>query len=301
MQPKMAIGNLFLGSKIASKIAPNGKKSYFLQAGPICLFLLAIASILSFTANLWVAQDPGYQDLISRLKPPFSKVGDLNYYFGTDQLGRDVFSRLIHGGKISFAVGLITATLAMIIGGALGLIAAYFRGWQEAIILRVVDIQTAFPFLIVAIAIVSIVGSGLTTIITTLVIWLWTPFARLAHAKALIVKESEFYKAAISSGRSGFGLVFQHIVPNVVGSMMVVWTFIVAQTIIAESSMSYLGLGVPLSTPTWGSMLSEGRNYLENAWWIALFPAFAIMLTVFCVNVFGDWLSDRIDPQTKKI
>mgnify|MGYP002631101296 CR=1 FL=1 len=272
-----------------------------IQVGPISIVFLTVAALMSFTANLWVPQEPGYQDLLFRLAPPLTEGEAAKYLLGSDQLGRDVFSRVIYGGKISFAVGLATATLAMLIGGILGLIAAYFRGWQEAIILRIVDIQTAFPFLIVAIAIVSIVGSGVVTIIVTLVVWLWTPFARLAHAKSLSVKESEFYRAAISSGRSGFGLVFQHIVPNIVGSMMVVWTFVVAQTIIAESSMSYLGLGVPLSTPTWGSMLSEGRNYLETAWWIATFPGIAILFTVLCVNIFGDWLSDRLDPQTKDI
>jgi len=297
----MSVFSLFLGSRLGAKIQAKGRKNSFLQAGPISIAFLTIAAVFSFSANLWVAQDPGYQDLLFRLEPPFTEGEVANYLFGTDQLGRDVFSRLIYGGKISFTVGLVTATMAMLIGCVLGLIAAYFRGWQEALILRIVDVQTAFPFLIVAIAIVSIVGAGLTTIIGTLIVWLWTPFARLAHAKSLTVKESEFYRAAISSGRSGFGLVFQHIVPNIVGSMMVVWTFVVAQTIIAESSMSYLGLGVPLSTPTWGSMLSEGRNYLETAWWIALFPAIAIMLTVLCVNIFGDWLSDRIDPQTKEI
>ena len=298
---KTSFSSLLLGSKLASKISTGDRKKRFLQAGPISIAFLSIAALISFTASFWVPQDPSYQDLFFRLVPPFTDGETTSYLLGSDQLGRDVFSRLIHGGKISFAVGLATATLAMLIGGFLGLIAAYFRGWQEAVILRIVDIQTAFPFLIVAIAIVSIVGSGVLTIIVTLVVWLWTPFARLAHAKSLSVKESEFYRAAISSGRSGFGLVFQHIVPNIVGSMMVVWTFVVAQTIIAESSMSYLGLGVPLSTPTWGSMLSEGRNYLETAWWIATFPAIAILFTVLSVNVFGDWLSDRLDPQTKDI
>jgi len=298
---KYSISSLFLGSKLNPKIGKRNSGKGSFQVGPISIGFLTIAALMSFTANLWVSQDPGNQDLLFRLVPPFTEGEATKYLLGSDQLGRDVFSRVIHGGKISFAVGLATATLAMLIGGILGLIAAYFRGWQEAIILRIVDIQTAFPFLIVAIAIVSIVGSGVVTIIVTLVVWLWTPFARLAHAKSLSVKESEFYRAAISSGRSGFGLVFQHIVPNIVGSMMVVWTFVVAQTIIAESSMSYLGLGVPLSTPTWGSMLSEGRNYLETAWWIATFPGIAILLTVLSVNIFGDWLSDRLDPQTKDI
>jgi peptide/nickel transport system permease protein len=301
MTSKMSVFSFFLGSRDNSDTESKPRKKKRLQAGPVSIGFLAIAALFSFTASLWVPQDPGFQDLFFRLVTPFTAGDTTTYLLGTDQLGRDVFSRLVHGGKVSFAVGLATATFAMLIGGFLGLIAAYFRGWQEALILRIVDIQTAFPFLIVAIAIVSIVGAGVDTIIVTLVVWLWTPFARLAHAKSLSVKESEFYRAAISSGRSGFGLVFQHIVPNITGSMMVVWTFVVAQTIIAESSMSYLGLGVPLSTPTWGSMLSEGRNYLETAWWIATFPALAIMLTVLCVNVFGDWLSDRLDPQTKEI
>jgi peptide/nickel transport system permease protein len=301
MTQRPSVVSFFLGTRKNNDLAKPKQKKLFKQAGPISLAFLGVAAILSFGANLWVPQDPGYQDLLYRLVPPFETGEGVSYLLGTDQLGRDVFSRLIYGGKVSFAVGLATATFAMLIGGLLGLIAAYFRGWQEALILRIVDIQTAFPFLIVAIAIVSIVGAGVNTIIVTLVIWLWTPFARLAHAKSLSVKESEYYRAAISSGRSGFGLVLHHIVPNITGSMMVVWTFVVAQTIIAESSMSYLGLGVPLSTPTWGSMLSEGRNYLETAWWIAIFPGLAIMLTVLCVNVFGDWLSDRLDPQTKEI
>jgi peptide/nickel transport system permease protein len=269
--------------------------------GLLALAALVVGALASFTAGLWVPTDPNDQELLARLTPPRNLAGgNPDYLLGTDQLGRDVFSRLVHGGRVSFAIGLVTSTLAGIFGTTLGVLAAFRRGLLETSILRLVDVQTAFPFLIVAISIVAVLGASLTTIIFALVIWVWVPFCRLAHAKTLGVKETSYYQAAKSIGRSGPSLVFRHVLPNITPALLVVWTFIVAQTIIAESSMSFLGLGVPLSTPTWGGMLSEGRGYLETAWWIAAFPAVSIVIVVMSVNVLGDWLSDRLDPHAKE-
>lgn len=265
--------------------------------GIIALVLLLAAMVAAFTASLWLTRVPEAQSLTSRLLPP-AGFGDSDpaYPLGTDALGRDIFARLVHGGQISFVVGLVAASLAGIVGTALGVIAGYRQGWLESAILRIVDVQTAFPFLIVAISIVAVVGASLRTIVIALVLWVWVPFARLGHARTLGVKQTDYFRAAVAIGRSDGGIILRHVIPNIVPPLIVVWTFVVAQTIVVESTMSFLGLGVPPPRPTWGGMLSDGRGYLDTAWWIAVVPGAAIFLTVLAVNVLGDWLSARLDP-----
>jgi peptide/nickel transport system permease protein len=266
--------------------------------GLIAAVLILTAIIASFTASLWLPVDPNQQDLLARLgKPFFLDGGTSGHFLGTDELGRDLFARTVVGGQVSFIVGLTVATIAGALGIALGVLAGYRRGIVETFIMRFVDIQTAFPFLVIAIAIVAIVGASLQTIIITLIIYQWVPFARLAHAKTLTVKEQDYYKAAIAIGRRDVGIAIRHVVPNILPPLLVIWTFIVARSILAEAAMSYLGLGVPPPTPTWGGMLSGGRGYLETAWWIPIIPGIAVTLVVIGVNVVGDWLSSRWDPR----
>lgn len=266
--------------------------------GLVSAILIGIAIIASFTASLWLPIDPNEQDLLNRLAEPFF-LGDPTpgHPLGTDELGRDIFARTVVGGQVSFVVGLSVATIAGAIGIALGVVAAYRRGPLEAFIMRAVDIQTAFPFLVIAIAIVAFVGASLQTIIVTLIIYQWVPFARLSHAKTLTVKQQDYYKAAVAIGRRDIGIAMRHAVPNILPPLLVIWTFIVARSILAEAAMSYLGLGVPPPTPTWGGMLSAGRSYLDTAWWIPIIPGVAVTLVVIGVNVVGDWLSTRWDPR----
>lgn len=266
--------------------------------GILAALILVAGIVAAFTADWWVPQDPGVQDLYARLAPPWG-FDDYQpgHILGADELGRDIFSRIVHGGKVSFTVGLSVATLAGGIGITLGVTAGYRGGWIEAVIMRLVDVQTAFPFLVIAISVVAIVGPSLRTIIIVLVLWQWVPFARLAHAKTLTVKQTEFFRAAVAIGRRGLGIAVRHVVPNIIPPLVVVWTFQIARGIIQEASLSFLGLGVPPPTPTWGGMLSAGRGYLDTAWWIPLIPGITITLVIVCVNVLGDWLSKRLDPR----
>jgi peptide/nickel transport system permease protein len=261
---------------------------------------LAIAIGASFTAQWWLPMSPTDQVLLSRLRPPiWLEGGEMPNLLGTDELGRDMLARVIYGGRVSYLVGLLASTAAAAIGITLGILAAYRRGLVENVVLRVADTQTAFPFLIIAITIVAIYGATIRTIVVTLIVWQWVPFTRLAHAKTLGIKETEFFKAATAIGRRPVEIAFVHILPNILPPLVVVWTFVVARSILAESGLSYLGLGVPPPTPTWGGMLSSGRGYLEIAWWIPLMPGLTIVAVVAAINVLGDWMSDRWDPRER--
>jgi peptide/nickel transport system permease protein len=269
-------------------------------AGPIFLTLVGLGVLASFTAGLWLEADPLNQNLVARLTPPaWVDGGSWEHPLGTDELGRDLLARVLYGGRISYIVGFVAATVSAVIGISLGILAGYRRRFLETVILRLVDVQTAFPFLIVAIAIVAFVGASLQTIIVTLIVWQWVPFARLAHAKTLNVKEEDYFRAAVATGRADVGIAVRHVLPNILPPLVVVWTFIVARSIIAESALSFLGLGVPPPTPTWGGMLSAGRPYLDTAWWIPLVPGLAIVFVVVAINVVGDWMSDRWDPRDR--
>jgi peptide/nickel transport system permease protein len=261
---------------------------------------LVVAVVGSFTAHWWLPLSPTEQVLLSRLQPPiWLEGGAMPNILGTDELGRDLLARVIYGGRVSYLVGLLASTAAAVIGITLGILAAYRRGFVESVVLRIADTQTAFPFLIIAITVVAIYGATIRTIVLTLIVWQWVPFTRLAHAKTLGIKETEFFKAATAIGRRPLEIAFVHILPNILPPLVVVWTFVVARSILAESGLSFLGLGVPPPTPTWGGMLSSGRGYLEIAWWIPLMPGLAIVAVVAAINVLGDWMSDRWDPRER--
>ena len=251
--------------------------------------------IASLTSPLWLRYGPLEQDLSAVLQGPSAA-----HLLGTDELGRDLLSRAIYGGRVSFMVGFVAATLAGLLGTVLGIIAGYYRGVLEAVIMRLVDVLTAFPFLIVALSVVAVFGATLPVLITILVLWEWVPFTRLAHAKTLHVVSTDYFRAAVAIGRRGFGILARHVLPNIAGPLIVVWTFVVARSIVIESSLSFLGLGVPPPTATWGGMLSASRGYLDTAWWIPLVPGLAITLVVLCVNIVGDWMSERWDPHGRR-
>ena len=227
-------------------------------------------------------------DLSARLQPPHFAPPHL---LGTDPIGRDVLSRVVYGGRISLTVGLVSVLLSTLIGTLLGLIAGYFRGPISALIMRLADVQLAFPFILLAIN-----GPGLWKLIAVMVVSQWAQYARLMRGQVLALREREYVQAAQALGANNNRMMFRHIIPNAVGPLVVLATLNVANNILLESGLTFLGLGVDPQIPSWGGMLADGRTYLQTAWWVSVFPGVAITLTVLGFNLLGDWLRDALDP-----
>ena len=262
-------------------------------------FLILLGLILSAVlAPILSPHDPYAVDMsIGHIPPVFISGGNPQYLLGTDSLGRDVFSRLIYGGRISLLVGVTTVLLGGIVGLILGVLAGYYGGWVDNLIMRLADAQLAFPFILLIIAVIAVLGSNLRNLIIVLAASSWVHYARLARAEVLTVIRLDYIEAARAIGSTNRRIILRHVLPNVVNSIIILATVSVAQMILAESALSYLGLGVQLPTPTWGSMLNEARQYLSFNPWLSIIPGFAIMLTVLSVNILGDLLRDLWDPQ----
>jgi len=232
-------------------------------------------------------------DLMSRLVPPFARPAHL---FGTDPLGRDVLARVVAGGKISLLVGFASVAGGVTVGVVMGLIAGYYRGIWDMLVMRFADIQLALPFILLAITFIAIVGGGLANTIILLVVSQWVQYARLVRGSVLTLREREFILSARAIGVKDWRIIVQHLLPNLIGPVIVLMTLNVATNILLESSLTFLGLGIDPTIPSWGGMLAEGRTYLQAAWWVSVFPGLAILLTVLGLNLLGDWLRDSLDP-----
>ena len=226
--------------------------------------------------------------------------GDRGHPLGTDTLGRDVLSRLLYGARVSLVVGLTAVAVAGAIGVALGLVAGYYRGWLDDLLMRVGDIHLAFPVLLLGVALLSVLGASLVNLILVLAVSGWVTYARIVRGETLSLVEREFVAAARALGAGDGHVIWRHILPNVWPPIIVVATFSVARMIIAEASLSFLGLGIPPPAPSWGAMLDEGRNYITTGWWLALFPGLAILILVLGINLVGDWLRDLLDPRLER-
>jgi peptide/nickel transport system permease protein len=238
-------------------------------------------------------------DLMARLIPPFQSWGHI---LGTDPLGRDVLARVAVGGKISLMVGILSVLGAVTIGTLVGLVAGYYRGIAEMLLMRFVDIQLALPFILVAIMFLAILGAGIDKVILVMIATQWVQYARLVRGSVLSLREREFILSARAIGVGNGRIIFTHVLPNVLGPIIILMTLQVANNILLESSLTFLGLGVDPLIPSWGGMLADGRTYLQTAWWVSVFPGLAIMFTVLGLNLLGDWLRDLLDPtgQTSK-
>lgn len=241
--------------------------------------------------------DPTEQELRLRSRPPSLGFGAGSFHpLGTDQLGRDIFTRVVYGSRISLLIGVSVVVLGGVIGGGVGIVAGYRRGWVDRIAMRVVDIYLAFPFILLALIVIGVLGPNLTNLIVVLALTGWVNYARVIRGEILSLRAREFVVAAQVIGASTWRILARHLLPNVASTLIVLASLELARVVIQEGSLSFLGLGVQPPTPSWGRMLAEGRDYIATAWWLATFPGFAILLLVLSVNLVGDWLRDELDP-----
>ena len=262
------------------------------------LVIIVTVLLMALLAPYIAPHDPENVELALRLKPPFwLEGGSFEYPLGTDSLGRDVFSRIIYGSQKSLFVSFTSTIISSVLGVSLGMIAGYFGGHIDSVISRLGDIQLAFPLILLSIAVISVLGSSTLNLIIVFGIANWVVYAKVARGAVLSIKEKEYVEAARSIGCSKSRIILLHIFPNIFASIIVIATLSLAGIIISESSLSFLGLGVPPPKPTWGGMLSEGRQYMYDGWWLATFPGLAIAITVLGVNLFGDGLRDAYDPK----
>lgn len=272
------------------------------RAAVVGMIVLAAVIVVAIAADWITPYNPNEQVLERRLLPPaWMDGGSSSHVLGTDHLGRDILSRMIFGSRISLAVGLSAVIISGLLGISAGLIAGYYGRGYEATIMRLVDIQLAFPFILLALAIIGVLGPGLRNVILVLGVAGWMVYARVVRGQVLSVREREFVEAARAIGASDFRIIRRHVLPNVLAPVIIVATFAVATCIITEASLTFFGLGVEATIPTWGSMLSDGRAYMGTAWWLTTFPGLAMMLTVLALNVIGDWLREFIDPRMRNL
>jgi peptide/nickel transport system permease protein len=267
------------------------------------LLILGIIAFVAVFANLLAPHDPQVGSLSARFRPPFWLArGSLEYPLGTDQLGRDVLSRLIFGARVSMVVGFTAVIFAGVVGTTLGIVAGYLGGWVDQVIMRIVDAWLALPALTFAIFLAAIVGPSEMNIVIILALVYWTRYARIVRGEVLSLKEREFVRLAVVAGCSKWTIMRRHILPNVVNSAIVLASLMLGVVIIAEASLSFLGVGVPPPKPAWGVMLSDGKQGLMvGYWWLTIFPGICIMLMVLSANLLGDWLRVKLDPQLRQL
>lgn len=261
------------------------------------LGLVGAAVLGAIAAPLLVPHAPDAADLGARLLPP-SWLHPSAYPLGTDAIGRDLLSRIIYGARVSLEVGVLSVAVSGIAGTSLGLLAGYYGGWWGELAMRAADLQLSFPFILFAIVVIAVLGPGLSRIVLVLAVTQWASYARLVRSETLAVRETDYIQAARAIGLADRRIIWAHVLPNALGAVSVLATLSVANNILLEAALTFLGLGADPSIPSWGGMLADSRNYIQTAWWDSTFPGLAIMLTVMGFNLVGDWLRDRLTPDT---
>jgi peptide/nickel transport system permease protein len=269
----------------------------------IPLIILGTIAFLALFANFIAPHNPELGSLSQRFKPPFWLAkGSYTHLLGTDQLGRDVLSRLIFGARVSMVVGFTAVLFAGTVGTVVGIVSGYLGGWVDQVIMRLTDTWLALPALTFAIFLAAIVGPSMWNIVIILGLTYWTRYARVIRGEVLSLREREFVRLAIVAGCSKWTIMLRHILPNVLNSAIVIGTLMLGVVIIAEASLSFLGVGVPPPQPAWGLMLSDGKQGLMvGYWWLTIFPGLCIMLMVLSANILGDWLRVKLDPQLRQL
>ena len=271
-----------------------------MRTGWVGAALLMLMIGVALAAPLVAPYSFSQMSLENRLKPPnWSSRGSSTHLLGTDPLGRDMLSRVIWAARTSLGVAGISVLVAMVFGVMMGLLSGYYGGWLDGLVMLLADIQLSFPYLLLAIAVMALLKPTLANLILVLALRSWVVYARTVRGSVLVAKRREFVEATAALGATDRRIITRHITPNVIAPIIVISSFQLAELIIAESSLSFLGLGVQPPTPSWGGMLSQGREYLTTAWWLGVFPGLAIILTVLGINLFGDAVRDAMDPRLK--
>ena len=295
IQTTISSGLAFLGK--------GGQAAAGLRRAP--LIPLAIIVIIVFTsifAPLLTSHSTTKPSLVDRLTPPvWQEGGTWEHPLGTDALGRDLGTRLMYGGRVSLMVAMLTLLIGGGIGTAIGLISGFFGGRVDAVLMRSADSTLAFPIILFAILLVVAIGPNMANVVIAIALVLWARYARVIRGEVLALRERDFIARARVSGCSNLRIIFFHLFPNTVNTLLVLLTLQVGWVIIVEASLSFLGAGIPPPTPAWGSMVSSGREYVDTAWWVSALPGIAIMLTVVAFNLFGDWLRDTLDPKLRQV
>lgn len=268
----------------------------------ISILILATLCIVAIFAPYLAPYPPELGKLSDRLLPPsWVQGGKGDHLLGTDHLGRDILSRLIFGARISLTISLIAVFFAGAVGTLIGLISGYFRGFIDNLLMRVTDIGLSLPMLLVALVLVAVLGPSYANVILVIVLLLWPRYARQVRGETLSIREQEFIDLARVAGCSDLRIMGRHIFPNIVPTLLVLASLQVGYVIIMESTLSFLGVGIPPPTPSWGLMASDGRGVISTAWWVFLFPGLAILLTVLAGNLLGDWVRDKLDPKLRQV
>src|SRR5215813_13304713 len=275
-------------------------RRFALNPAALAGMLILLVVVSAALAAPWVApHDPAKQSLLRRFTPPVWQAGgNPTYPLGTDQVGRDVLSRIIHGARISLLVGVCAVMVSLVVGVTAGLVSGFLGGKVDSVIGTVVDVNLSFPQILLALAFVAALGPSLVTIIVVLGLTGWERYARVVRAEVMALREKEFVEAARAIGVGRLRIIVRHVLPNTVSSIVVMSTLQVAQAILAEAALSFLGVGSGNAYPTWGQMISLGRDFVTVAWWLATLPGLAILLTVLAINLVGDRLRDALDPRT---
>ena len=302
----MSVGTLASPTPVVPAALPDIDRSrawrkLVRNPGAIAGALILLTVIVAAVAAPYVApHDPARQSLIRRFTPPlWVQGGNPAYPLGTDQVGRDILSRIIYAARISLIVGISAGMVSLVVGVTLGLLSGFLRGKVDAVIMTVVDVTLSFPQLLIALAFVAALGPSLLTIIVVLGLTGWERYTRVVRAEVLALREKDFVEAARAMGASSTRMVLRHLLPNTFSSIIVMSTLQVAQAILQEAALSFLGVGTGSAHPTWGQMIALGRDFVSVAWWLATFPGLAILLTVLAINLVGDRLRDALDPRVR--
>jgi peptide/nickel transport system permease protein len=289
-----------VGAAEALVTAPRRRDRRWPPLVPLAIVVVLLACAI--LAPLLSPHSPLEGSLGERLAPPMGMDGAKpGHYLGTDRHGRDTLSRLVYGARISLSVSVVGIVLTGTIGSFIGLLAGFLGGWVDTVLMRLVDISLSLPGILIAVLLSVVFEPSFTNVIIVVSFLLWPSYARLVRGEALALKHQDFVALARIAGCSSLTIMFRHIVPNLVPSILVLATLHVGYVIVLEAALSFLGVGLPPPTPSWGVMVADGRGLIEQAWWISILPGIAILVTVLSLNILGDWVRDRLDPKLRQI